>query len=107
MMPSVWLLQPLPLSFPLLDFAAARSNPKDTANLDQTLDRLLKKNQQLIERSRNLMDEAASLSNNPLHSIPPQRVQTLDHLTNKNRLLQEKNQKLLGEVAAVRERFPA
>ena len=38
-------------------FGSRRSDPKDTANLAQTLDQLLKKNQQLLERNRHLMGE--------------------------------------------------
>jgi hypothetical protein len=80
------------------------SDPKDSAILAQTLDQLLKKNQQLLERNRRLMGEmcrllitlrTVSLRNDPLNSIPVNQVQTLDHLTHKNRRLQEKNQKLL------------
>lgn len=82
-----------------------RSDLKDAANLAQTLDQLLKKNQQLLERNRHLMGEVASLRNSPLNSIPVNQVQTLDHLTNKNQQLQKKNQKLMGEVAAVRNKL--
>ena len=81
------------------------SDPKDTANLAQTLDQLLKKNQRLLERNRHLMDEIASLRNNPLNSIPVKEVQTLDHLTDKNQRLQKKNQKLVAEVVAVRNKL--
>jgi hypothetical protein len=83
-------------------FRSRRSDPKDTANLAQTLDQLLKRNQQLLERSRHLTGEVASLRNNPLNSIPVNHIHTLDHLTDKNLRLQQKNQKLVGEVAAVR-----
>ena len=58
-----------------------RSAPKGTANLVQTLDQLLKKDQRLLERNRHLMGEVASLQKNPLNSIPVNQVQTLDHLT--------------------------
>ena len=74
-------------------FRSRRSDPKDTANLAQTLD-------------RHLMGEVVSLRDNPLNSIPVNQVQTLDHLIDKNQQLQKKNQKLLGEVAAVRCKLP-
>ena len=85
-------------------FGSRGSDPKDSAILAQTLDQLLKKDQQLLERNRRLMGEmcrllmtlrTVSLRNNPLNSIPVNQVQTLDHLTHKNRRLQKNNQKLL------------
>ena len=88
----------------IAQFGSRGSDPKDSAILAQTLDQLLKKNQQLLERNRPLMGEmcrllitlrTVSLRNNPLNSIPVNQVQTLDHLTDKNRRLQKKNQKLL------------
>ena len=36
-------------------FRRRRSDPKDTANLAQTIDQLLKRNQQLLERNRHLL----------------------------------------------------
>jgi len=90
------------------------SDRKDSANLAQTLDQLLKNNPQLLERNRHLMGEmcrllitlrTVSLRNNPLNSIPVNQVQTLDHLTDRNRRLQKKNQKLVGEVAAARDKL--
>jgi hypothetical protein len=86
-------------------FGSRGSCPKDTANLAQTLDRLLKKNQQLLERNRHLMGEMASLRNNRLNSIPVNQVHALNHLTEKNRQLQKKNKKIVGEVAAVRNKL--
>ena len=86
-------------------FRSRRSDPKDTANVAQTLDQLLKRNQQLLERNRHLMGDVASLRNNPLNSIPASHIQTLDHLTDKNQQLKKKNQKLVGEVAAVRSKL--
>jgi TolA-binding protein len=94
-----------PSLIPIARFRCRRSEPKDTANLAQTLDQLLKKNQQLLERNRHLMGEVVSLRNNPLNSIPVNQVQTLDHLTDKNQQLQEQNQKIVGEVAAVRSKL--
>ena len=82
-----------------------RSDPKDTANLTQALDQLLKKNQQLAEGNRHLMGEVVSLRNNPFNSIPVNQVQTLSHLTDKNQQLQKKNQRIVGEVAGVRSRL--
>ena len=90
------------------------SDPKDSANLAQTLDQLLKNNPQLLERNRHLMGEmyrlpvtlrTVSLRNNPLNSIPVNQVQTLDHLTDINRRLQKTDQKLVGEVAAARDKL--
>ena len=90
------------------------SDPKDSANLAQTLDQLLKNNPQLLERNRHLMGEmcrllitlhTVSLRNNPLNSIPVNQVQTPDHLTDKNGRLQKKNQKLVGEVEAARNKL--
>ena len=90
------------------------SDRKDSANLAQTLDQLLKKNPQLLERNRHLMGEicrllitlrTVSLRNDSLNSIPVNQVQTLDHLTHINRRLQKKNQKRVGEVAAVRNKL--
>jgi TolA-binding protein len=86
-------------------FRSRRSDPKDTANLAQTLDQVLKKTQQLLERNRHLMGEVVSLRDNPLNSIPVNQVQTLDHLIDKNRQLQKQNQKLVGEVAAGRNKL--
>jgi hypothetical protein len=83
-------------------FPRRRPDPEDTANLAQTLDQLLKKNQQLLERNRHPMGEVASLRNNPLNSIPVNEVQTLNRLTDKNQQLQKSNQKPVGEVAAFR-----
>ena len=90
---------------PIARFRCRRADPRDTANLAQTLDQLLKKNQQLLERNGHLMGEMASLRNNPLNSIPATQVQILDDLTDKNQHLQKKNQKLVGEVAAVRSKL--
>jgi predicted nuclease with TOPRIM domain len=87
-------------------FRSRTSDPKDTANLAQTLDQVLKKNQQLLERNRHLMGEVVALRDNPLNPIPVNQVQTLDHLIDKNQQLQKKNQKLVGEVAAVRSKLP-
>lgn len=84
---------------------SSRSGSKDTAKLAQTLDQQLKKNHELLERSRQLMGEIASLRNNPLASIPVNQVQTLDQLTDKNQQLQKENQELVGEVAAVRNKL--
>ena len=95
-------------------FGSRGADPKDSANLARTLDQLLKKNPQLLERNRHLMGEmcrllitlrTVSLRNSPLDSIPVNQVQTLDHLTGKNRWLQKKNQKLVGEVAAARNKL--
>jgi hypothetical protein len=89
-------------------------DPKDCANLAQTLDQLLKNNPQLLERNRHLMGEmcrllitlrTVALRNDPLNSIPVNQVQTLEHLTDINRRLQKKNQKLVGEVAAARNKL--
>jgi hypothetical protein len=84
-------------------FGSRGSGPKNSENLAQTLDELLKKNQQLMKRNQHLLGEIDSLRNNPLNShIPVKQVQTLDHLTHKNQQLQKKNQELVSEVAAVR-----
>jgi predicted nuclease with TOPRIM domain len=83
-------------------FGSRGSGPKKTANLAQTLDELLKKNQQLMKRNQHLLGEIGSLRNNPLNSnIPMEQLQTLDHLTDKNQQLRKKNQELVSEVAAV------
>ena len=90
------------------------SDQKDSAQLAQTLDQLLKNNPQLLERNRHLMGEmcrllitlrTVSLRNDSLNSIPVNQVQTLDHLADINRWLQKKNQKLVGEVAATRDKL--
>jgi hypothetical protein len=90
------------------------SDQKDSAQLAQTLDQLLKNNPQLLERNRHLMGEmcrllitlrTVSLRNDSLNSTPVNQVQTLDHLTDINRWLQKKNQKLVGEVAATRDKL--
>ena len=95
-------------------FASCGSDPKDSANLAQTLDQLLKNNPQLLEKNRHLMGEmcrllinlrAVSRRNNPLNSIPVNQVQTLDQLTDKNRRLQKMNQKLVSEVAEARNKL--
>jgi TolA-binding protein len=89
----------------IAQFGSRGSGPKDTAKLAQTLDQQLKKNHELLERSRHLMGEIASLRNNSLASIPVNQVQTLDQLTDKNQQLQKENQELVGEVAAVRNKL--
>ena len=42
-------------------FGGRGSGPKSTANLVQTLDELLKKNQQLMRRNQDLLGEIGSL----------------------------------------------
>jgi len=98
----------------IAQFGSRGSDQKDSPNLAQTLDQLLKNNPQLLERNRHLMGEmcrllitlrTVALRNDPLNSIPVNQVQTLDHLTDINRRLQKKNQKLVGEVAAPRNKL--
>ncbi len=98
----------------IAQFGSRGSDRKDSANLAQTLDQLLKNNPQLLERNRHLTGEmcrllitlrTVSLRNNPLNSIPLNQVQTLDHLTDKNRRLQKENQELVGEVATARNKL--
>lgn len=56
-------------------FRSRVSGPKNTANLVQTLDELLKKNQQLMKRNQHLLGEIGSQRNNPLDSnIPVEQV---------------------------------
>lgn len=86
-------------------FRSFRPDPKDTANLAQTLDQVLKKNQQLLDKNRHLMGEVVSLRDNPLNSFPVNQIQTVDHLMDKNQQLLRKNQKLVDEVAAVRSKL--
>ena len=103
-----------PSLFAIAQFDSHGPDPKDSAYLAQTLDQLLKKNPQLLERNRHLMGEmcrllitlrTVSLRNNPLNSIPVNPVQTPDHLTDKNRRLQKKNQELVSEAAAARNKL--
>ena len=82
------------------------SGSKNTAKLTETLDQLLKENQQLMKRNQHSLSQIGSLRNNPLIShIPVKQVQTLDHLIDKNQQLREKNRELLDEVAAVRNKL--
>jgi hypothetical protein len=85
----------------IAQYGSRGPRPKNTANLAQTLDELLKKNQQLMKRNQHLLGEIGSLRNNPWNShIPMEQLQTLDHLTDKNQQLRKKNQEPVSEVAA-------
>jgi hypothetical protein len=46
---------------PITRFRRRRSDPKDTANLAQSLDRLTDKNQQLHKKNQKLVDEVAAV----------------------------------------------
>ena len=81
------------------------SSPRDAANLAQTLDRLLKKNQTLMKKNRHLMSKIAFLRNSSLEFPLLDQIHGLDHLTDKNQQLQGNSQKLVGEVAVVRNKL--
>jgi len=79
---------------------------KNTAKLSETLDQLLKKNQQLMKRNQHVLDEIGSVRNTSLIShIPAKKVHALDLLVDKNQRLRAKNRELVDKVAAVRNRL--
>ena len=82
------------------------SRPRSTENLPQTLDELLKRNQQWIRKNQHLSDEISSLRNHPANSqIPMEQAQTLDYLTQKNQESRGKNKQLLAEMASVQSKL--
>ena len=82
--------------------ALAASGPDNTANLAQTLDRLLKKNQQLRNNNQRLMGKVVSFRNTAVTScIPIDQIRTVDHLTAKNERLLKKNQEVITESVMV------
>lgn len=84
-------------------FGSRGSGPKNTANLAQTLDGLVKNTPQLMKRNQHLSGEIGSRRINTLNChIPVKQVQTLGHLTHNNQQLQKKNKELGSEGAAVR-----